>query len=147
MTPGPIAGFLAVAALAGVANACIWAPLASITTHNLPVREAGACAGAYNTMGQIGGVLGSAAIGAIVVGRMSAHDLGDVQLGEGTGLGPVSAQAAAEFSAALRESAYLPAAMLVLGAAATASFVAYRNLRSDREPATESASRDLKVAG
>lgn len=75
--------FLLAAALAGFANACIWAPLAATATHNLPVQQAGAGAGVYNTTRQVGSVLGSAAISALVAARMTANGLGGGPVAEG----------------------------------------------------------------
>lgn len=86
MTPdSPIVLFLLIAGIAGLSNSCIWAPLASTATHNLPIHQAGAGAGIYNTTRQVGSVLGSAAIGALISSRMAAQGLGEVQAGEGGG--------------------------------------------------------------
>ncbi|WP_435591067.1 MFS transporter [Nocardia sp. bgisy118] len=125
MTPDSnIAWFLASAALAGFANACIWAPLASTATHNLAVHQAGAGAGVYNTTRQVGSVLGSAAISALIASRMSANGLvGGAPTGEGVGQGPLPPQILGEFSTALGESILLPAAILLIGVVASALFV------------------------
>ncbi|EOM77361.1 multidrug efflux transport protein [Rhodococcus rhodnii LMG 5362] len=53
----------------GLANAFIWSPLAATATHNLPPARAGAGAGVYNTTRQVGAVLGSAAMGALITAR------------------------------------------------------------------------------
>ncbi|MBF6210905.1 DHA2 family efflux MFS transporter permease subunit [Nocardia puris] len=117
---------LVTAGLAGLANACIWAPLASTATHNLPVHLAGAGAGVYNTTRQVGSVLGSAAISALIAARMSAAGLGDAQVSEGgLGHGAVPPQLLDEFSTALGESVLLPAAILLLGVVASALFVSH----------------------
>ena len=57
----------------GFANAGIWAPLRSTATRNLPPRQAGAGSGVYNTTRQIGAVLGSAAIAALIQARLVAE--------------------------------------------------------------------------
>ncbi|MET7771235.1 DHA2 family efflux MFS transporter permease subunit [Nocardia sp. NPDC005366] len=125
MTPdSSIVLFLVAAALAGFANSCIWAPLASTATHNLPMRLAGAGAGIYNTTRQVGSVLGSAAISALIASRMSANGLGGGKVTEG-GAGAVPAHVKDAFSSALAESMLLPACVLVIGIVASALFVSH----------------------
>ena len=60
-------------ALLGVANAFMWAPIGSTATRNLPMSQAGAGAGVYNTARQVGAVLGSAGIAALMQTRLAAH--------------------------------------------------------------------------
>ncbi|WP_039800504.1 DHA2 family efflux MFS transporter permease subunit [Nocardia araoensis] len=116
--------FLVAAALAGFANACIWAPLASTATHNLPIQQAGAGAGVYNTTRQVGSVLGSAAISALVAARMTANGLGGGPVAEGgAGQGPLPEFVKDSFSTALGQSALLPAAVLLIGVAASVLFI------------------------
>ncbi|WP_040837626.1 DHA2 family efflux MFS transporter permease subunit [Nocardia brevicatena] len=124
-----IAAFLAASVVAGLANACIWGPLATTATHNLPVRQAGAGAGVYNTTRQVGSVLGSAAISALVAGRMSANGLGEVPAGEGMGTGPIPEPVQQAFSSALADSTYLPALILVIGAVTSALFIRHTTAR------------------
>jgi MFS family permease len=120
-----IAVFLAVAAVAGLSNSCIWAPLASTATRNLPIHQAGAGAGVYNTTRQVGSVLGSAAISALISARMSAQGLGSGQFGEGggTGMGHIPEQILDKFSTALGQAMILPGAILLIGVVASALFV------------------------
>ncbi|MEU2035707.1 DHA2 family efflux MFS transporter permease subunit [Nocardia amamiensis] len=116
--------FLAAAALGGFANACIWAPLAATATHNLPVQQAGAGAGVYNTTRQVGSVLGSAAISALVAARMTANGLGGGPVAEGgAGQGPIPAFVKDAFSTALSQSTLLPAGILLIGVIASALFI------------------------
>ncbi|MFF0452651.1 DHA2 family efflux MFS transporter permease subunit [Nocardia africana] len=117
--------FLVVAAVAGLSNSCIWAPLASTATRNLPIHQAGAGAGVYNTTRQVGSVLGSAAISALVSARMSAQGLGSGQFGEGggTGMGHIPEQIIDKFSTALGQAMILPGAILLIGVVASALFV------------------------
>ncbi|WP_227996477.1 DHA2 family efflux MFS transporter permease subunit [Nocardia australiensis] len=123
MTPdSSIVWFLLSAALAGVANACIWAPLASTATHNLPVQLAGAGAGVYNTTRQVGSVLGSAAISALIAARMTANGLSGGKVSEG-GAGPVPEFLEDAFSTALSQAILLPAGILLIGVIASALFV------------------------
>lgn len=119
-----LAWFLVAAALAGFANACIWAPLASTATHNLPVQQAGAGAGVYNTTRQVGSVLGSAAISALVAARLTANGLGGGPVAEGgAGQGPLPEFVKDSFSTALSQSTLLPAAVLLIGVAASLLFI------------------------
>ncbi|MGW5388096.1 DHA2 family efflux MFS transporter permease subunit [Nocardia sp. NPDC003963] len=112
-------------AVAGASNACIWAPLATTATHNLPVSQAGAGAGVYNTTRQVGSVLGSAAISALVAARMSAEGLGGAPAGEGMGAGQVPEPVKQAFSTALSQATYLPAALLLVGVVASALFIRF----------------------
>ncbi|WP_327149879.1 DHA2 family efflux MFS transporter permease subunit [Nocardia sp. NBC_01329] len=110
-------------AVAGASNACIWAPLATTATHNLPIAQAGAGAGVYNTTRQVGSVLGSAAISALIAARMSATGLGDAPVGEGMSNGQVPEPAKQAFSTALSQATLLPAALLLVGVVASALFI------------------------
>ncbi len=60
-------------ALMGLAQSGIWGPLATSATRNLPMHQAGAGSGIYNTTRQIGSVIGSAAIAALVQARLAAN--------------------------------------------------------------------------
>src|SRR5207244_2509542 len=57
-TPGLIAS--------GLGMGCIWTPVFSIATRDLPVRLGGVASGVINTIQELGGVLASAAIGAFL---------------------------------------------------------------------------------
>ncbi|MBO9553325.1 DHA2 family efflux MFS transporter permease subunit [Cellulomonas sp.] len=54
----------------GIGTGCLFSPLANLATSGLDHRNAGAGAGAFNTNRQIGGVIGSAAIVAILTSRL-----------------------------------------------------------------------------
>lgn len=60
-------------AIMGVAQSLIWGPMGTVATRNLPMRQAGAGSGIYNTTRQIGAVIGSAAITAIITARLTAE--------------------------------------------------------------------------
>jgi EmrB/QacA subfamily drug resistance transporter len=102
-------------ALFGVSNACMWAPLGATATRNLPMAAAGSGAGVYNTTRQIGAVLGSAAIAALIEARLAAHGL------EGAGAGDQSSGASmpdfvkVPFSDAMSDSLLLPVAAFAIG--------------------------------
>ncbi|MCD5417975.1 hypothetical protein LRS71_00035 [Rhodococcus pyridinivorans] len=140
MTPdSPIVLFLLIAGIAGLSNSCIWAPLASTATHNLPIHQAGAGAGIYNTTRQVGSVLGSAAIGALISSRMAAQGLGEVQAGEGGGAAMGSGlpeQIAEKFSIVLSQSMLLPASVLSIGIVASTMFVGHASLQRKAQAGT-----------
>ncbi|NKY07690.1 DHA2 family efflux MFS transporter permease subunit, partial [Cellulomonas hominis] len=75
LTPDPDrwARLLLPSALLGVASACLWSPISSVATRNLPRQQAGAGSGVFNTTRQIGSVLGSAAIAALIQARLVAE--------------------------------------------------------------------------
>ncbi|MCD9198902.1 DHA2 family efflux MFS transporter permease subunit [Aeromicrobium wangtongii] len=101
-------------ALFGISNACLWAPLSATTTRNLPMASAGSGAGVFNTTRQIGAVLGSAAIAALIQARLTAHGLeGATEAGQGSGPMPAPVQTA--FSEAMGQTLYLPVAAFVVG--------------------------------
>lgn len=125
MTPtASIVRLLMPIALMGVANALIWSPLGATATRNLPMSQAGAGSGVYNTMRMIGSVLGSAGIGVLMQSRISAEVPFAGAAGASTELsaGRIPAEVAAPFATALGQSLYLPAAVLLIGAVATAFY-------------------------
>lgn len=131
----------------GVSNPFIWGPLSTTATRNLPLHQAGAGAGVYNTTRQMGAVLGSAAIAVLMESRLAAR-LGALGAGGGGPSGPVGEGGssmgggalppgvAEPFSAALAEAMLLPAAVILLGTAAAMLFARPRHL-SPRHPAQQ----------
>lgn len=105
------------AMILGIAMSAIWGPVATMATHNLPMRQAGAGSGVYNTTRQVGAVLGSASIAALIDGRLSANMPhmagGHVSEGSGTVL-PAFLQSG--FTTAMAQSLLLPAAVAIVGA-------------------------------
>ena len=111
-------------ALMGVGNAFMWGPLGATATRNLPLSSAGAGSGVYNTTRQVGAVLGSAAIAALIEARLAA-DLPGIsgRLGGLQGSGAtMPAQVAGGFADAMSESMLLPAAVLLIGVVAVLFF-------------------------
>ncbi len=108
---------LVAAVFLGVANSAVWGPLSTSANRNLPPRLAGAGSGVYNTTRQMGSVIGSAAIAALMTQRLSVHLPGMSMSarpggGGGSGLPPQVAEA---FSRALAEAMLLPAAVVLIG--------------------------------
>ena len=111
-------------ALLGVANAFMWAPLGATATRNLPLAQAGAGAGIYNTTRQLGAVLGSAGVAALIQARLAANLPG---LNTGGGAGGQTSQKlpaaiADQFSRAMAQSVLLPAIVLLIGLIAALAF-------------------------
>ncbi|ALE07051.1 multidrug MFS transporter [Arthrobacter sp. ERGS1:01] len=118
----PIWLFLLPSGLLGIASSGIWAPLSTTATRNLGPREAGAGAGIYNTTRQIGSVLGSAAIAALIAARLAAEMPAGAGQGVGGGSGQLPEFLRAGFSTAMSQSVLLPAATVLIGAAAAILF-------------------------
>lgn len=122
MTPDtPIIWLLFPGALLGIANACVWSPISTTVTRNLPQSQAGAGSGVYNTTRQVGTVLGSAAIAALMQIRLSAELPGPASTNQQfSGALPVALHAG--FSNAMAQSLLLPAAVAVVCAIVVAFF-------------------------
>ena len=114
----------AIAALYGVANSMMWGPLSMIATRNLDPRLAGAGSSVYNTTRQIGAVIGSAAIAAMMSSQLAG------KLGTGTGglaapgqaNGPLPEELHVPFAEAMSNSIWLPCAVIAAGAVAACCF-------------------------
>lgn len=124
-----IGWFLGIACAMGVASSCIWAPVSATATRNLPLHQAGAGAGIFNTTRQVGSVLGSALVSALITSRMAAHGLsgrGTVTEGGGAGVGHLPPAKVewfhSAFSAALSDSLYLPVGLIIVSLIAAACF-------------------------
>ncbi|MFE4467936.1 DHA2 family efflux MFS transporter permease subunit [Leifsonia sp. NPDC056824] len=105
-------------ALMGIAMSGVWGPISAVTTRNLPMNQAGAGSGVFNTTRQIGAVLGSASISALITGRLAA-DLPKAP----SGAAPTATTGTelpsflhAGFTQAMSEALLLPAAVALLGA-------------------------------
>ena len=131
-------------ALLGVANGFMWSPMSTTATRNLPMRYAGAGAGVYNTTRQVGAVLGSASIAALMSSRLDAllpGGGGAPVAGEGASAGQQLPAALHEgFASAMAQSMLLPAAVLVVGWVAVLCFATPRHLRAD--PGNDTAGRE-----
>ena len=127
----------------GVGNACLWAPLSATATRNLPMSSAGAGAGVYNTTRQVGAVLGSAAVAALLQARLSAHLPGFGSGGagqQGTGQA-LPARLAGPFADAMSESMLLPAIALLVGLVVVLFFARPSHEGHGAAPRTHAADR------
>ena len=102
-------------ALFGVSNACLWAPLGATATRNLPMSAAGSGAGVYNTTRQIGAVLGSAAIAALIEARLASHGLEGASAGGDNSGAAMPEFVKDPFSAAMSDSLLLPVVAFAIG--------------------------------
>ncbi|GAA1863543.1 DHA2 family efflux MFS transporter permease subunit [Asanoa iriomotensis] len=57
--------------IAGAGLGCVFAPLQTIAMRDVPPRQAGAASGLINTTRQLGGVIGSAAVGALLQAQLA----------------------------------------------------------------------------
>jgi hypothetical protein len=110
--------------LMGIGSAFMWAPLGATATRNLPHASAGAGSGVYNTTRQVGAVLGSAAIAALLQARLAANLPGLPANGEALqragGVLPPAIERG--FAQAMADSMLLPAVVLLLGVLAVLFF-------------------------
>jgi EmrB/QacA subfamily drug resistance transporter len=125
----PIWQVLLPMALLGVANGFMWSPLGTTATRNLPMHRAGAGAGVYNTTRQVGAVLGSASISALMENRLAAHLGGGAAGSEGgateaplAGGGHLPEALRDGFSDAMTQALLLPAGVIVVGLVAALCF-------------------------
>jgi EmrB/QacA subfamily drug resistance transporter len=116
MSPStPIWRLLLPFAVIGVGSAFVWAPLTATATRNLPADLAGAGSAVFNSVRQLGAVLGSAGMAAFMTWRIgaempspapSAEDATDLQLPEFV---------REPFAAAMAQSVLLPAFVVLFG--------------------------------
>ncbi|MFG1909228.1 DHA2 family efflux MFS transporter permease subunit [Kribbella sp. NPDC048928] len=128
----PIWHLLLPIALLGVANGFMWAPIGTTATRNLPLHQAGAGAGVYNTTRQVGAVLGSASIAVLMESRL-AHNLpampGGAPAAEGFSSGKLPEIARQGFSDSMAQALVLPAVVLLIGLVAALLFTAPGHLQ------------------
>jgi EmrB/QacA subfamily drug resistance transporter len=63
--------FIATLAIAGVGMGCTFAPMTTIAMRHIEPRVAGAASGMINTVRQVGAVIGTAAVGALLQNRLA----------------------------------------------------------------------------
>ncbi|MFP3466647.1 DHA2 family efflux MFS transporter permease subunit [Leifsonia sp. SIMBA_070] len=106
--------------LLGISMSGVWGPISTTATRNLPMNQAGAGSGVFNTTRQIGAVLGSASIAALISSRLAV----DLPKAPGGATNTSEAAAGTElpqflhagFTQAMSEALLLPAAVALLGA-------------------------------
>lgn len=107
----------------GISHGFMWSPISTTATRNLPLRAAGAGSGVYNTIRQVGAVLGSAAIAVAMENRLDAY-LGSAGTSPSIGstAGRMSPPVADAFSNAMADAMLVPAAVLLVGLLAVCLF-------------------------
>ncbi len=118
------------ALLMGMASSFVWGTLSTGANRNLPPQSAGSGSGVYNTVRQIGAVIGSAAIAVLMESRIAAHLPGSqgFSLSQGTGA-PLPPFVRTGLAAALSDAMVLPAAVLLIGFVAALFYENLRHLR------------------
>ncbi|HEY9294349.1 MAG TPA: DHA2 family efflux MFS transporter permease subunit [Microlunatus sp.] len=130
----PVWQILLPVSLYGLGNAFIFAPLGVSANRNLPMSQAGAGSGVFNNSRQVGAVLGSAGIAALMTSRLA--DLvpqlaGGISAEPGTaaGSGSMPAQVLDGFSSAMGQSLLLPAVVMLAGFVSAIFLVAPKHLQ------------------
>ncbi len=138
MTPStPLWQILVALAASGAFTSFVWGPLSTSANRNLPPHLAGAGSGVYNTTRQIGSVIGSAAIAAVLANRFAAYLPNAASSRGSAGTWVVPAEIADRFAHALSDATLVPAAALGVGLIATLFYEAPKHLR--KAPQTEPA--------
>ncbi len=110
------------ATLMGLGAAFTWSPIGTSATYNLTGADAGAGSGVYNSMRQVGSVLGSAAIAALMQAQLVVHLGGPAAASQAESSGRLPAALQAGFSTAMAMSMLLPAIAALVAAVFTAAF-------------------------
>ncbi|MCI1748795.1 MAG: MFS transporter [Acidipropionibacterium sp.] len=103
----------------GFGTAFVWGPISATANRNLPLHQAGAGSGVYNATRQLGTVIGSAAVAALISNRITAHLSGPTGGHGGSGMGDAAAlpeSLKAPFTTAMAQTMILPAAVVLVGA-------------------------------
>jgi len=109
----------------GVGSAFVWSPLTATATRNLPPHLAGAGSAVYNSIRQLGAVLGSAGMAAFMTSRIGAEMPPHAPAAErGAGL-ELPAFVREPFSAAMSQSVLLPAFIALFGIVAALFLVGF----------------------
>ncbi|MGW4355322.1 MFS transporter [Nocardia sp. NPDC004582] len=134
---GSIPLMCVMSAVCGIGSSCIWAPLPATALRSLPLHQMGAASGIYNTTRQVGSVLGSAAIGALLTARLAAHAL-PASAGEA---GPLPDAIKGPYASALTDSLYLTVILLAICAVTVAFSASAEAVGAARPPAAEPEAR------
>jgi len=135
MTPStPVWRLVLPFAAAGVGMAFVWSPLTATATRNLPLHLAGAGSAVFNSIRQLGAVLGAAGMAAFMTARISAEMPSRRATGTGAGSLRLPPFLREPFSAAMSQSVLLPAFVGLFGIIA-AIFLLGFTPRSAGDPA------------
>ncbi|OBH54049.1 MFS transporter [Mycobacterium mantenii] len=109
----------------GVGMAFVWSPLTATATRNLPPHLAGAGSAVYNSVRQLGAVLGSAGMAAFMTWRITAEMPRRPSGGEETLTLQLPAFLREPFAAAMSQSVLLPAFIALFGIVAALFLAGY----------------------
>jgi EmrB/QacA subfamily drug resistance transporter len=110
----------------GVGSAFVWSPLTATATRNLPPHLAGAGSAVYNSIRQLGAVLGSAGMAAFMTWRIGAEMPPQASVAENTTALELPEFLREPFSAAMSQSVLLPAFIALFGIVAVLFLVGFR---------------------
>lgn len=116
MTPGRSAVLVTIGyAIFGIGVAFIWPPLATYSLRGVPATEHGAASGIFNTMRIVGGVIGMAAMGALI--EVQLRVIGDGPTGNTSENAMVLPSGAyrMDYSDVLANASWLPIAAFAVG--------------------------------
>jgi EmrB/QacA subfamily drug resistance transporter len=105
----------------GVGQAGIWAPIGIATVRNLSPRDAGAGSGVYNSMRQVGGVVGAAVMAAVISAAIAAQFPG-VDTSQFEPGGEIPQPVVDGLSTAFSQSLLVPAVVVLVAAGVAALF-------------------------
>lgn len=119
----PIGWLLVPNALMGLGMAGVWGPISTTATRGLPLHQAGAGSGVYNTTRQVGAVVGSASVAALIQARLTANLPPGATASLGGAAGTrLPAEIHDAFSRAMAEALLLPAGVAVVALVAASFF-------------------------
>ena len=128
----------------GIGSAFLWGPLSATANRNLPMHQAGAGAGIYNTTRQIGSTLGAAVAALVIDWRLRSVTYQPSSASSEAGLRtsePIDPALASDYSIALAQSLWVIPVALVIGLVAVLFFEVPRHFsttKSEAEPETTS---------
>ncbi|WP_425436355.1 MFS transporter [Mycobacterium terramassiliense] len=126
MSPStPIWRLLLPFAVIGVGSAFVWAPLTATATRNLPDDLAGTGSAVYNSVRQLGAVLGSAGMAAFMTWRIGAEMPSATAAPEDTASAQLPEFLREPFSTAMAQSVLLPAFIALFGIIAALFLVGF----------------------
>ncbi|MGE0215314.1 MFS transporter [Mycolicibacterium sp.] len=138
MTPTtPIWRLVVPLTVMGIGMAFIWSPLAATATRDLPPQLAGAGSGVYNTTRQVGSVLGSAGMAALMAGQLSDEIPAslDPAAQAGGSVTELPAFLHAPFASAMSQAMLLPAFVALFGVVGALFLAGFAESRWERTPA------------
>lgn len=146
MTPyTPIWRMLLAFFMIGVGMAFVWSPLTATATRNLPPELAGTGSAVYNSVRQLGAVLGSAAMAAFMAWRTGAEmppDVSEHDAADGASPLQLPEFVREPFAAAMSQSLLLPAFIALFGIGAALFLVGFASSMMSRAGRAAAPSHD-----